>query len=86
MRYQNVGLQIYDRARATPGFTLISRLRGCGAYLIGMQGEIIHDWTTPYPPGDIVQLLPNGNLLIALDPQDDEPFGGDLELPDPSND
>ena len=77
MRYQNVGLQVYDRVRATPGFTLISRLRGCGAYLIGMKGDVVHEWALPYPPGDIIKLLPNGNLLAALDPKDDEPFNGE---------
>lgn len=77
MRHQNVGIQHYDQARATPGFTLISRLRGCTAYLIGMRGEVMHEWRLPYTPGDIVQLLPNGNLLVALDPEDDEPFAGE---------
>ena len=77
MRYQNVGLQVYDQSRATPGYTLISRLRGRGAYLLGMNGAIVHDWSLPYPPGDLIQLLPNGNLLAALDPEVDEPYGGE---------
>ena len=47
MRYQNVGLQVHNRERATPGYTLISRLRGCGAYLLDMNGAIVHKWNLP---------------------------------------
>jgi len=79
MRYQNVGLQVYDRERATPGFTLISRLSGCGAYLLDMNGAIVHDWALPFPPGDLVQLLPNGNFLAALDPEDDGLIKGETQ-------
>ena len=39
-----------------------------------MEGDVVHEWDTPYPPGDIIQLLPNGNLLAALDPEDPEPL------------
>ena len=78
MRYQKVGLQVFDQSRATPGYTLISRLRGCSAYLLGLDGKIVHEWTLPFPPGDIVQLLPNGNLLVALDPEDNDPINGEL--------
>ena len=56
MRYQKVGLQVFDQSRATPGYTLISRLRGCSAYLLDLDGKIVHEWTLPFPPGDIVQL------------------------------
>ena len=70
MRYQNVGLQVYDKARATPGYTLISRLRGCGAYLLGMDGEVVHEWNTPHPPGDLIQLLPNTHNGLPTKPQE----------------
>jgi hypothetical protein len=63
MRYRDVGVLIFDRERATPGFTLIVPLSGKAAYLIGMRGEVLHEWSFPLTPGNYAYLLPNGNLL-----------------------
>lgn len=63
MRYRELGVLAYDRERATPGFTLIVPLSGKAAYLIGMRGEVLHQWSFPLTPGNYAYLLPNGNLL-----------------------
>lgn len=66
MRYSQVGLITYDRARATPGYTLFSPNFGRETYLVGMRGDIVHQWRNhPLEPGNYAQLLKNGNLLWA---------------------
>jgi Arylsulfotransferase (ASST) len=66
MRYLQFGVTIYDKARATPGFTLIVPQFRTEAYLIGMRGEVLHQWTNlPLRPGNYAYLLKNGNLLWA---------------------
>ncbi len=65
MRYQRFGITLYDRERATPGFTLITPQPGQSAYLLGMQGEIVHEWRFSLRPGNYSYLLKNGNLLWA---------------------
>ena len=47
MRHQNFGLQVYDERRATPGYTLFSPLQGKVTNLIGMRGDILHQWSHP---------------------------------------
>ncbi len=66
MRYGKVGLTEYDRARATPGFTLFSPLQIPVAYLMGMRGEVVHRWNLDAPTGNYGYLLPSGNLLAAV--------------------
>lgn len=59
------------------GFTLITV--NTKAYLLNNCGEIINDWTSNYPPGNAVYLLPNGNLLRAGRTEDNSSdiiFGG----------
>ena len=46
MRHRDVGLWHYDRAKATPGFTIISPLQDKNIYLLGMNGDIRHSWPT----------------------------------------
>ncbi len=48
------------------------------SYLFNNCGEIINEWTSSYPPGNAVYLLPNGNLLRAgrFDGTSDIQFGG----------
>jgi len=74
MRYRNVGLLEYDRGRATPGYTLIVPLSGKAAYLIGMRGEVLHEWSFPLTPGNYAYLLPNGNLLWSGRTEDGPPL------------
>jgi outer membrane protein assembly factor BamB len=63
MRYSQFGITLYDRARATPGYTLFSPNFDKHTYLIGMRGEVLHRWAHPHVPGNYGYLLPNGNLL-----------------------
>ena len=44
MRFSKFGITKFDRGEATPGATLFSPLRQKETYLIGMHGEILHQW------------------------------------------
>ncbi len=50
---------------ATPGFTLIAPLRSTTTYLIDAGGEVVHTWKSAFPPGNTVELLPDGSILRA---------------------
>jgi hypothetical protein len=65
MRYRDVGVLVYDKVKATPGYTLVVPQSSTKAYLIGMRGEVLHEWSFPLCPGNYAYLLPNGNLLWA---------------------
>ena len=56
-------LKIYDPSRAFDGYTLFAPMSSNDAWLINMKGEIVHHWSTPFPPAQHGRLLPNGNLL-----------------------
>jgi len=52
VKRSGVGLRAYDRDQAFPGFTLFAPMSGGGkVYLIDLDGEVIHSWQMPYPPG-----------------------------------
>jgi hypothetical protein len=74
MRYRDVGVLLWDRERATRGFTLIVPLSGKAGYLIGMAGEVLHQWSFPLTPGNYAYLLPNGNLLWSGRTEDGPPL------------
>src|SRR5262245_62151829 len=63
MRHRDFGLLMCDRHRATPGLTLFSPLNGRSTYLIGLAGEVLHQWAHPLVTGTYGYLLENGNLL-----------------------
>jgi outer membrane protein assembly factor BamB len=69
-----VGLRAHDPERSWPGYTLFAPSAGGNAvYLIDMQGEVVHTWTVPYPPGLYGYLTPAGTLIYngkVLDPGD----------------
>ena len=65
MRHRDFGLLVCDAHRATPGYTLFSPIHGKTTYLIGMRGEIVHQWEHPLVSGPYAYLLENGNLLWA---------------------
>lgn len=48
---------------AHEGYTLFTVFKE--TYLINNCGEVINQWTSSFPPGNSVYLLPNGNLLRA---------------------
>jgi len=63
-RTRKLGLTAHDPSRASAGFTLYSPMYGDGTvYLLDMEGNEVHTWKLPFPPGDYGYLLPNGNLF-----------------------
>lgn len=66
MLYNNLGLNTYDEAGATVGFTIFTTLGGSATQLLNMRGEVVHEWPLPSPPGNYGYLLPSGNLLVAV--------------------
>jgi hypothetical protein len=73
---QNTVGTISVNGNAYDGFTLFSIHNK--SYLIDNCGKVINEWTSAYPPGNAVYLLPNGNLLRASrdDGQSQISFGG----------
>lgn len=57
------GLLKYDAEKAYKGYTLIPPQGSKTTYLIDMEGYIVHEWQSEYPPGLHAILLENGNLL-----------------------
>ena len=59
-----VGLRAVDHNRACPGFTLFGPQSGSGkVYLIDIDGEVVHTWQMPYPPGNYGYLTESGTLF-----------------------
>ena len=59
-----VGLRAVDHSRACPGFTLFAPQSGRGEiYLIDVDGEVVHTWRMPYPPGHYGYLTERGTLF-----------------------
>ena len=65
MRHRDFGLLAFDQRRATAGLTLFSPIHGRSTYLIGMRGDVLHQWEHPLIAGPYAYLLENGNLLWA---------------------
>ena len=65
MRHSKVGLIDVVNGEATPSVTIITPLFGTGVYLIGLKGEVLHQWATDLPPGNYARLLPNGNHFLV---------------------
>lgn len=66
MRCQQFGLISYDRARATPGYTVYSPIHCNEVFILGMRGDVVHRWANlEYQPGNYAYLLYNGNLLMG---------------------
>ena len=63
MRHRDFGLLVCDQHRATPGLTLFSPLNGKATYIIGLRGDVLHQWAHPLVNGTYAYLLENGNLL-----------------------
>jgi len=65
-RSTKIGLTALDRERACPGYTLYAPMNGPGdVYLLSLDGEEVHHWAMPDPPGLYGYLLPNGNLFYG---------------------
>ena len=72
-RITRLGVTAFDESKACPGYTLFAPMFGGGAvYLIDLQGNEVHKWQLPYPPGLYGYLLPNGNLFYLGKAPDNE--------------
>ena len=64
LRRRGTGLRALDRTRAWEGHTLFTPIAGEGTvYLVDLDGEVVHTWTLPHPPGRHARLLPAGDLF-----------------------
>ena len=71
-RSTRTGLTALDRDRACPGYVLYAPMSGPGdVYLLNLNGEEVHHWRMPDPPGLYGYLLPNGNLFYGGKLRDD---------------
>ncbi len=65
-RMSRTGLTALDRDKACPGYVVYSPMTGSGdVYLLNLDGEEVHHWSMPHPPGLYGYLLPNGNLFYG---------------------
>lgn len=72
---RGTGLTAYDPELSEGGYTLYTPVAGRGeVFLIDIEGNIVHEWSLPYPPGRHARLLPNGNLLYQGKIEDQEPL------------
>ena len=71
------GLTFHRPDRSTKGYTLITPSSDRCAYLIDMDGRVVHRWSFDTVDTGYGRLLDNGNLLMA---------GSDVHLPDPPED
>jgi len=65
IKRRGVGLRGHDPDRTFAGFTLFSPLPSNNktVYLIDMQGNVVHTWQMPYPPGQSGYLTHRGTLF-----------------------
>ena len=64
-RTKLTGVTVNMKFKAYNGYTLILPLGAKKAYLIDMEGHVVHQWQLPRPPALYGELLPNSNLLYA---------------------
>jgi len=57
---------LYDPSRAYNGYTIVWAEKGKDAWLIDMEGYIVHRWKMPGEAGLHGVLLPNGNFLASV--------------------
>lgn len=77
--YRQTGLTYHERAQSCKGYTLVTPLGGDSAYLLDMDGRIVHRWKFTGIRPFYGRLLPTGNLLMlsadaALPPPPQVPF------------
>ncbi len=62
---RGVGFRGYDPARSSRGFTLFTpaAVTNKTVYLIDWQGNVVHTWEMPYPPGQYGYLTDRGTLF-----------------------
>ena len=62
-RENSRGLVSYKPEKCYNGYTLFSNCGGNTFYLIDMEGNVVHTWTTL--PTNVGEILPNGNLIYG---------------------
>jgi uncharacterized protein (UPF0248 family) len=65
LKRRGIGLRACEPERAYPGFTLFAPhfVQNRNVYLIDLQGEVVHTWNLPYPPGLSGYLTERGTLF-----------------------
>jgi uncharacterized protein (UPF0248 family) len=65
LKRRGVGLRACEPERAFPEFTLFAPhfVENRSVYLIDLQGEVVHTWNMPYPPGLSGYLTERGTLF-----------------------
>ena len=65
LKRRGVGLRACEPERAFAGFTLFAPhfVQNRNVYLIDLQGEVVHTWNMPYPPGLSGYLTDRGTLF-----------------------
>jgi outer membrane protein assembly factor BamB len=64
LKRAGIGLRASNPERAFPGFTLFAPQSGGGnVYLIDLEGQVVHTWRMPYPPGNYGYLTKRGTLF-----------------------
>lgn len=71
------GLTYHRSDQSTKGYTLVTPSNDSSAYLIDMDGRVVHQWTFETIDPGYGRLLENGNLLMS---------GSDVDLPPPPED
>jgi hypothetical protein len=87
LKRRGVGLRACEPERASPGFTLFAPhfVENRTVYLIDLQGEVVHTWNMPYPPGLSGYLTERGTLFYNGRTSEDNflsrfPFKGGVVL------
>ena len=75
---QPTGLLQLNRDKAFDGYTLVTSTTSKRAFLMDLEGNVVHKWQMKYPAGLYAYLLTNGNLLAGGSRRDEAPvnFGG----------
>ncbi len=74
MKFQDGGINTYDKNRSTDGFTLFAPLRHDKAYIINMDGEVVNQWQLNLGGVNRCQLTDEGNLFINEGTEDGPPL------------
>ena len=68
-----VGVLQHNTDKSTRGYTLFTPLGLYNTYLIDMDGKVVHQWDLPNDVGNHAYLLENGNLLVAIRTEEEDP-------------
>ncbi len=87
LKRRGIGLRAFNTMRASPGVTLFAPLiwQNRNVYLIDLQGNVVHVWNMPYPPGLSGYLTERGTLFYNGRTSEDSflsrfPFKGGVVL------